>query len=208
MRSKSFSSVSAAICCALLFCLTACSSAPGLPEIPAEGVIVAFGDSLTAGTGANDTESYPAVLSKIIGRSVVNTGVPGEVSAAGVQRLPEILDREKPALLILCHGGNDLLGKLDQRMIADNLRSMIRSARERGIAVVLLAVPTPDLTLEPPAFYREVAAEFGLPIEQKILPKVLGKSSLKSDHIHPNAAGYRMIAEALADLLKKRGAVP
>lgn len=208
MPSTSINSVSAVICCVLLFILTACSSTPRLPALPAEGTIVAFGDSLTAGTGANDTESYPAVLSKIIGRTVINAGVPGEVSAGGVQRLPEILDREKPALLILCHGGNDLLGKQDQRVIADNLRSMIRTARERGIAVLLLAVPTPDLTLDPPAFYRDIAAESGLPIEMKILPKVLGKSSLKSDHIHPNAAGYRMIAEAVAGLLKKSGALP
>ena len=208
MSSPSISSVSAAICGLLMLILTACSSAPRLPAIPAEGTIVAFEDSLTAGTGANETESYPAVLSTLIGRTVINAGVPGEVSAGGVLRLPEILDREKPALLILCHGGNDLLGKQNHQVVADNLRSMIRTAREKGVAVVLLAIPTPDLTLAPPVFYRDIAAESGLPIELKILPKVLGKSSLKSDHIHPNAAGYRMIAEAVAGLLKKSGAIP
>jgi lysophospholipase L1-like esterase len=208
MRSRFINVVLAAISCALLFFLTSCGSSPRLPAIPPEGVIVAFGDSLTAGTGANDYESYPAVLSKMIGRTVINAGVPGEVSAGGVQRLPEILDRHKPVLLILCHGGNDLLGRQDQRLIADNLHSMIRTARESGIAVLLLAVPTPDLTLAPPAFYKEIATELNLPIELKILPKVLGKSSLKSDHIHPNAAGYRMVAESVAGLLKKSGALP
>ena len=84
---------------------------------------------------------------------------------------------------------------------------MIRLAQERGIAVLLVAVPTPDLSLKPPPFYAELAAEFGIPIEAKILAKILGKGSLKSDYVHPNAAGYRQLAEALAALLKKSGAI-
>lgn len=192
---------------ALVILLSACSSEPQVPLVPPDAVVLAFGDSLTAGTGASENESYPAVLSSLIGRRVINAGVPGEMSAAGVQRLPEVLEREKPALLILCHGGNDLLARADQGQLAANLRSMIAAARERGVSVVLLAVPNPDLTLKPPQLYRQVAEEGGLPIEMKILPAVLGKSSLKSDHIHPNAAGYRRIAEAVAGLLKKSGAV-
>lgn len=192
---------------ALVILLSACSSEPQVPLVPPDAVVLAFGDSLTAGTGASENESYPAVLSSLVGRRVINAGVPGELSAAGAQRLPEVLEREKPALLILCHGGNDLLARADQGQLAANLRSMIAAARERGVSVVLLAVPNPDLTLKPPPLYRQVADEAGLPIEMKILPAVLGKSSLKSDHIHPNAAGYRMVAEAVAGLLKKSGAV-
>ncbi len=106
--------------------LTACSKTAQLPLLASDATILAFGDSLTAGTGAGDAESYPAVLSSLTGRKVINAGVPGEVSASGVQRLPKLLDRERPALLILCHGGNDMLGHADHQLIADNLRSMIR----------------------------------------------------------------------------------
>lgn len=186
----------------------ACSKAPQLPLLAADAVILAFGDSLTAGTGAGDAESYPAVLSNITGRKVINAGVPGEVSAAGLLRLPELLEREHPALLILCHGGNDLLGRADHQMIADNLRSMIRVAVERGVPVMLIAVPSPDLSLKPPSLYENLAKEFKIPIELKILPRILSKGSLKSDYIHPNAAGYRMFAEAVANLMKKSGALP
>ena len=87
--------------------LTACSSQPKLPSLANDAVIVAFGDSLTFGTGAEPTESYPAVLEKMIGRRVVNSGVSGEVTGDALLRLPEVLEREKPALLLLCHGGND-----------------------------------------------------------------------------------------------------
>jgi len=191
----------------ILALLTACSKGAQLPRLSADGVVLAFGDSITAGTGAGSGESYPEILGSLIGRRVVNAGVPGEVTAEGAARLPELLESVKPALLILCHGGNDLLRHMDQRQAADNLRGMIRMARERGVAVVLVAVPSPDLSLKPPAFYGELAAESGLPIESKALGKILGKGSLKSDYIHPNAAGYRQLAEALAALLRKSGAI-
>ncbi|HIJ81191.1 MAG TPA: arylesterase [Desulfuromonadales bacterium] len=196
----------------LLFAATvllqvSCSETPALPAIPQDGVILAFGDSITFGTGAAEGESYPAVLARLSGRRVVNAGIPGEVSAAGTARLPEVLERERPALLILCHGGNDMLARQDQRQIADNLRSMLRMARERGVPVILVAVPTPDLSLKPPALYGEVASEFGVPIDQKSLPRILGTGSLKSDYIHPNAKGYAILAEALAGLMKKNGAL-
>jgi acyl-CoA thioesterase-1 len=186
----------------------ACSQTPQLPLLAADATILAFGDSLTAGTGAGDTESYPAVLTRLTGRNVINAGVPGEVSAGGVQRLPELLERERPALLILCHGGNDLLARQNHQQIADNLRTMLRIAGERGVPVLLVAVPSPDLMLKPPSLYEELAREFRIPLERKVLAHILGKSSLKSDYIHPNAAGYRLLAEALAELLKKSGALP
>lgn len=188
--------------------LLACSAEPKLPALAPDAVILAFGDSITAGVGAGEGESYPAVLGNLIGRRVVNAGVPGEVTAEGLARLPEWLDREKPSLLILCHGGNDLLRKLDQIQAADNMRAMIRLARERGVAVVMLSVPSPDLSLSPPKFYDDVARELGVPCERKALTRILGKRSLKSDYIHPNATGYRQLAEALVALLKKSGALP
>lgn len=187
--------------------LSACSKTPQLPLLASDATILAFGDSLTFGTGAGETESYPAVLARLTGRKVVNAGVPGEVSASGALRLPDLLDRDHPALLILCHGANDILAHQNQHMIADNLRTMIRAARERGIAVVLIAVPSPDLTLKPPGLYDELAREFNIPIEQKALRHILGKHALKSDYIHPNASGYRLLADAVVIVLKKSGAL-
>jgi lysophospholipase L1-like esterase len=187
--------------------LTACSSDAKSPRLAGDAVILAFGDSLTFGTGASPAESYPAVLESLVGRRVVNSGVPGEVTADGLSRLPEVLEKEKPALMILCHGGNDLLRRLDQRQTAKNLRKMIRLAQKRGVSVVVIAVPSLGLSLSPPAFYRETAAEMKVPIEEKVLATVLSDGSLKADYIHPNAAGYRRLAESVADLLKKSGAL-
>ena len=107
------------------------ASGAGLPLLAKDAVILAFGDSLTFGTGAAPGESYPAVLERLVGRRVVNEGIPGEITGEGLERLPEVLRREKPALLILCHGANDLLRFLDKRRAAANLRAMIRLAREK-----------------------------------------------------------------------------
>jgi len=187
--------------------LPACVSEAGLPLLAKDAVILAFGDSLTFGTGAAPAESYPAVLERLVGKRVVNEGVPGEISGEGLARLPDVLKREKPALLILCHGANDLLRGLNKQQAAGNLRAMIRLAREKGAAVVLVAVPLPGLALSPAPLYREIAAEMKLPLEEKALITVLSNRNLLSDPIHPNAAGYRLLAEAIASLLKRSGAV-
>ena len=187
--------------------LQACPDEEKLPPLASDAVILAFGDSITFGYGAAPGESYPAGLERMIGRHVVNAGVPGEVTADGLTRLPGVLEREKPALMILCLGGNDLLRHLDQRLAADNLRAMVRLALEHGVSVVLIAVPAFNLTLSPPPFYDEMAKEFKIPCERKALPRILGKRSLKADQIHPNAAGYQQLAEALSSLLKKSGAL-
>jgi lysophospholipase L1-like esterase len=190
-----------------VFTLTACQQPACLPILDKSDVVVAFGDSITFGTGADPRESYPAVLEQMIGRRVVNAGVPGEVTAEGLSRLPQILDQEKPALLILCHGGNDTLRQLSRVQTADNIREMVRLARQRGVAVVLIAVPSLGLSVSPALMYRDIAKELKIPLEEKTLSDILADGSLKSDLIHPNAAGYRRLAEAVAMLLKKSGAI-
>jgi lysophospholipase L1-like esterase len=175
--------------------------------LPPDATVLAFGDSLTFGTGARDEESYPSQLGALIGRKVVRAGVPGEISEAGLERLPGALDEFAPRLLILCHGGNDFLRKMPREKAAENVRAMIRIAKARGIEVVLLGTPEPGFTVSPPPFYAEISKEFGIPYEGDVLGKVLSDKSLKSDLVHPNAQGYRRIAERVAELLRKAGAV-
>jgi lysophospholipase L1-like esterase len=208
MKSKKYNAL-IYLLLAIMVCfgLQSCSSRPKLPHLANDAVILAFGDSLTFGTGAEPAESYPAVLEKMIGRRVVNYGVPGEVTTEGLLRLPEVLERERPALILLCHGGNDQLRHLNLQQAADNIREMIRLARKANAAVVLIAVPAPSLSLSPPSMYREIAKEMSVPIEEKTLPDILADNSLKSDYIHPNAAGYRRLAESIAVLLRKSGAI-
>jgi acyl-CoA thioesterase I len=181
--------------------------APQLPKVEAGGTVLAFGDSLTFGTGANPEESYPAVLERLIARKVVRSGVPGEVTEQGLARLPEALDEFAPQLVILCLGGNDMLRRTDEAAAVSNLRAMIKLVRDKGAAVVLMAPPRPTVLSSAPEYYAALAKEFRIPLEAEVLPKVLSDKTLKSDLIHPNAKGYAKVAEALAKLLKAAGAV-
>jgi acyl-CoA thioesterase I len=180
---------------------------PQLPRLGANDVVVAFGNSLTYGTGAHEQESYPAVLGQLIGRPVVRAGVPGEVTAQGLRRLPSVIDEHRPRLVIVCLGGNDMLRRIGDEEIKRNLGDMLKVLNKRGIAAVLVGVPKPALVTSAPGFYAELAREFGVPYEGKIVTSVLYAADMKADPIHPNAKGYRKMAEALAELLREAGAL-
>lgn len=192
----------------LAVCLAGCGNkTPRLDKLGTTDVIVAFGDSLTYGTGARDEESYPAVLGQMISRTVVRAGVPGEITAGGLSRLPGVLDEHRPRLVIVCLGGNDMLRKGAPADIEANLREILKIIKSRGAGVVLIGVPAPGLITSAPKFYQKLAQEFSIPYESKIVTSVLYKPELKSDPVHPNAAGYRKMAEAIAGLLRDAGAL-
>src|ERR1700704_6300948 len=143
-----------------------CGDPPArLARLPGEAVVLAFGDSLTFGSGAAEQESYPAQLEQLIGRRVVRAGVPGEVTAQALARLPEMLDEHSPKLLLLCIGGNDFLRRLGNPQAEANVRAMVKLARERGIDVVLIGTPEPGFSVAPPPFYAAIAKDFRLPYE-------------------------------------------
>ena len=180
---------------------------PPVARLGPTDVVVAFGDSLTYGTGAKPEESYPAVLGQLINRTVVSAGVPGEQTAGGLARLPGVLDEHQPRLVIVCLGGNDMLRKGARPQIEANLREILKTIQSRGIDVVLVGVPAPGLITSAPEFYQKLAQEFRIPYEGEVVTSVLYRAELKSDPIHPNAAGYRKMAEAMAQLLRAAGAL-
>ena len=191
----------------ILLLIWGCSERPKLERLPGDAVVLAFGDSLTFGTGASEDESYPAQLEKLIQRRVVRAGVPGEVTAQALTRLPEALDEHSPRLLLLCIGGNDFLRRLGNQQAERNVREMVKLARSRGISVLLIGTPEPGFTVSPPAFYAGIAKEFRVPYEEGIIGQVLKDRALKADPIHPNARGYKVIAERVAETLKQAGAI-
>ncbi|WP_033423323.1 arylesterase [Geopsychrobacter electrodiphilus] len=186
----------------LLLLFASCDAKPTIRPLAPGATILAFGDSLTHGNGASAGQSYPALLAELLGVRVVNAGVPGEVSSAGRQRLPGVLEKVQPQLVILIHGGNDFLQRLDVMQAKQNLRAMIEICRQQGADVVLAGVPQLGLFLSPAPFYAELAEEYRLPYLEDTLSDILKDRSLKSDAVHPNAAGYRQLAEALAKLIR------
>ena len=194
-----------ALCVALL--LAACGSEPGLSRLGADDVVLAFGDSLTFGTGAKSVQSYPSVLAAATGRTIVNAGRPGETTPEGLSRLAQVLDKVQPKLVVLCHGGNDFLRKMDRSATESNLRAMIELIRAAGAEVVLVSVPSPGLFLSGHELYERVADDLDVPLEHDIVADLLGDNGYKSDAVHPNAAGYAKMAEAIQAILGRAGAI-
>jgi len=175
---------------------------------PSDPKILAFGDSLTYGFGSQDpeTQSYPARLQRLTGQPVVNAGVNGETSAEGLRRIGPLLRESHPGLVILCLGGNDILQRRSRQELKENLRGIILRIRASGAKIFLIAVPDFGLLgLHPLPLYRELAQEYDLPMEEDLLPGILSQPALKSDPVHPNALGYRRMAERIYQRLKEEG---
>ena len=191
----------------LMLNLMSCKSSPKQSPLPPEARVLAFGDSLTFGTGAMPEESYPARLQAEIQHEVVNGGLPGETSSEGLKRLAIWLDEYEPRYLVLCHGANDFLRSLSEEKAAENVRAMVKMARDRGVDVMLIAVPKFGLKRPPPDFYEQIAEEFDIPVDKHILDDVIRNSALMSDLVHPNARGYGLMATAIAKRMQKSGAL-
>jgi len=179
-----------------------------LPVLHSGDRILAFGDSLTYGFGAAPQESYPARLAAATGITVINAGINGDTSSEGLRRLPALLQDGSIKLMLLCYGGNDILQRSSLKQLKQNLKAMILLARERGIAVVLISVPDIGiLGLKPLSLYEEVATEMEVPLISGLLTDILEEPTLKSDQIHPNAAGYARFAREIEASLRQWGAI-
>jgi len=176
--------------------------------IPTQQPILAFGDSLTYGKGALREESYPSQLQQLLGTRVINGGISGEKSATGLSRLPQLLQKHQPALVILCHGGNDLIQKKSKEQLKSNLKKMIQLIKLQGSQVLLVGVPNfKMLHFSTEDLYEEVAEEMQVMYEGEVLSQIENESNLKSDRVHPNAKGYSLMAEHFARKLKEYGVV-
>jgi len=170
-------------------------------------VIVAFGDSLTAGVGVAKEFSYPAQLSDLLGIDVINAGKPGETTSKAVVRMRIVLNRYKPDIVILAEGANDLLHGRKRAVIKKNLKTMVEMIKKSGAKAVILGMPDMDLIelmiSSDIDLYEEVANETGAYYIPEIFGKVLKNGELKSDNVHPNVKGYRIIAENIYEGLRE-----
>ncbi|BDY11944.1 arylesterase [Hydrogenimonas cancrithermarum] len=167
-------------------------------------VIVAFGNSLTYGSGASREKSYPAWLSKMLGVEVINAGVPGETTSEGLKRLPSVLKRYRPTIVILSEGANDMLRGKRYSTIRENLRKMIESIKRSGAKVLLIGMPDINaLLMDDAGFYEEVAQQTGVTYVEDLFADVLAEDTLKSDYLHPNGEGYKAVAKKLNQAIRE-----
>jgi len=181
-----------------------------VPAAPARGqepVIVALGDSLTAGLGVTAEEAYPALLEARLAREgfhyrVVNAGVSGDTTAGALRRLDWVL-RARPVVVVVALGANDGLRGLPVTAMRDNLVAIVTRLRAAGARVLLAGMRLPpnygaDYTREFAEAFAAVARQTSVPLLPFLLDGVAGRAALNQpDGIHPNAAGQRMVAETV-----------
>lgn len=188
-------SLPALACLSLL--LAGCT--PDVPNLDSPGTtIVCFGDSITAGVGAGPGESYPERLAGRLGVPVINAGVPGDTAAAGLERLDGVLEHD-PWLVIVGLGGNDLLHRIPPERTEAALDEILRRLIEARVVPLVIELEGPPMLGDLEPVFGRLEARHGVPLVEDVLDDVLLDPSLKSDTIHPNAAGYAVLADAVAD---------
>jgi acyl-CoA thioesterase-1 len=199
---------------AIAVVLSACDKQLKLPEIQPGATVLAFGDSVTFGTGAATGEDWPTLLARQTGWRIENAGIPGDTAEAGVGRIQALLDEHRPTLVIIEIGGNDFLRRRPLKRVKDDIRRSIQLTKKSGAQVVLVAVPEFSLlgavTRKPSdaPIYRELGEEEGVPVVSGVFADILGHPDLCADQIHPNAKGYLQMASGIHAYLKKVGLAP
>jgi len=159
------------------------------------GKIICFGDSLTHGTGASRGKDYPSQLSKMISRPVINAGVPGDTTAGALRRLERDVLSYAPDIVLITLGGNDLKNGVASEAAFKNLTRIVNLIHNQGARVIIggLSIPFRDRGFG--RGYQKLADETGATLIPNILEGIMGNRKLLSDPIHPNDAGYKIMAE-------------
>jgi len=195
--------------------LGACGGEPPASScrIGADGKVLAIGDSITRGYGA-DGHGYPEQLQDLLrasagraGVQVVNMGVDGERSDGLLARIDAAIAANAPAVVLITTGGNDLLRRVDEASVRSNLGAIVQQVRMAGAWPVVFAVPKPTLSVavgfgSDHEIYQELA-DGGTRVIPEVVGDVLADDALRSDTIHPNANGYARMAQAAFDALSE-----
>lgn len=168
---------------------------------PKNSHIVAFGDSLVAGVGATSGNDFVSVLSRMLGKPIINLGVPGDTTAQGLARIDQVIAKD-PGTVILLLGGNDYLKKIPQEETFANLRSIIAKLQAEGAVVVLLGVRGGILRDNFADRFDALAEETGVIYVPDVLDGLIGRDTFMSDAIHPNDQGYAQIAERVFEAIE------
>lgn len=191
--------------------LTGCDESPRHAPLQAGATVIAFGDSVTHGTGAGKDEDYPALLARATGWRVINAGIPGDTTQSALSRIEPLLTQHNPQLVIIGLGGNDFLRRRPAQAVQEDLRLIVEKVRQSGAAIALISVPEFSLfrvgigSLSDSPIYGELAEEEEVILIADVFSRVLSDDNLKADAIHPNAKGYRKMSDGIMQRLQKAG---
>lgn len=159
--------------------------------------IVCFGDSITFGYGVKPGEDYPTALSKLVNMPVLNMGIDGDTTSEAIKRIDgDVLDRD-PYLVIIEFCGNDFLRKIPKEVTVNNIREMVEQAQSKGAMVAIVDVSAGMFLQEYRAAFSKLAKDTNSIFVSGILSGIITNPSMKSDFMHPNAQGYKLVAQKI-----------
>ncbi|MCK9432169.1 MAG: GDSL-type esterase/lipase family protein [Candidatus Omnitrophica bacterium] len=179
----------------LLAVLCGCAK-PEIRNLNSKGTnIICFGDSITFGYGVDPADSYPSVLGPMVKFPVINAGVDGNTTFDALERLETDVLEKDPRLVIVEFCGNDFLSCVPLRNTVENLSIIIDRIQAKGAMVALVDISSGVLLRQYRQALKKLAAQKKAIFIPVVMDKILTNSSMKSDFFHPNARGYKLIAE-------------
>jgi len=169
---------------------------------PKNQKVVAFGDSLIEGVGATAGNDFVSIVGRNLGIYIINKGVSGDTTASALKRIEDILS-EEPGVVIVLLGGNDIIRRTPKEEIFQNLGSIIENLQSKGAVVLLLGVRGGLLYDTYDGDYKDLSKKYHTAYVSNVLDNLIGDDKYMSDGIHPNDAGYSIIAERVTPVLKK-----
>lgn len=201
------------LCAIFSINLTGCTKRE-IKNINAKGKnIICFGDSVTYGYGANAGEDYPSILAKMITLPVINAGIDGDTTLEALKRLQaDVLDRE-PLLVIIEFCGNDFLRKVSLETTVHNIKEMVERIQAQGAMVAIVDVSAGMFLNEYRKAFSKLARDKKAIFVPSVLNAIITNPSMKSDFLHPNANGYKIIAQRVYRIIlpylnKKERVIP
>jgi acyl-CoA thioesterase-1 len=171
------------------------------PAEPSSIEVLAFGDSLTFGVGATSGNGYVPVLERRIGVDIFNSGIPGNTTGDALNRLNTSVLARDPRIVIVLLGGNDLLQSVPVQTRINNITQIVERIRADGSKVILVGVGSGVLDPFNGAL-PALASSTGSIYVADVMDGIIGNSSLLFDQIHPNDAGYAIIADRIEPALR------
>lgn len=172
-------------------------------KISRDHLVIFFGDSLTAGVGASPSEDYPSLIAKDLGlTNIVNAGVSGDTTETALTRLDRDVLSKKPSLVVVFLGGNDFLGGKPIEETTRNIDEIVRKISDSQSKVVLVHIRSNLLNDKYLSPAEEIAKKYKTEFVADCLNGILTKPELMSDQIHPNAEGYKIVAERIGAAVK------
>lgn len=170
---------------------------------PSSGeTIIAFGDSLVEGVGSTEGNNFVSLLSQRINTPIVNLGHSGDTTADALARINDVLVK-KPKVVMVLLGGNDFLKRIPKHEMLSNLEQIITAIQNKGAVVILLGVRGGLITDSYESDLKSLAQKTGSAYVSNVLKGLIGNPKYMDDSVHPNNAGYAIIADRIYPILEK-----